>query len=131
MLRDVVNEDNEVWLDDENEELLTCLEKAEEKQEIIEGLKLELENDDFCLNCVYKPCLCILLKVEMKLDDLKKTLMTPNTAEERSKLEDEDQSKGRNLIGGVGEVTVQKLPPVLYCNNPDQQPNIGDEDKSP
>ena len=125
---EVVNEEEEAWKDDENEELLICLEKTEEEHDMIEGLKLE--NDDFCLNCVYKPCLCILLKVEMKLDGLKKTLLTPNNLEEISKLEDEDQKKGRNLMGGVGEVTVQKLPPVLYCNNPDQQPNIEDEDKN-
>ena len=66
----------------------------------------------------------------MKLDGLKKTLLTPNNLEERSKLEDEDQKKGRNLMGWVGEVTVQKLPPVLYCNNPNQQPNIEDEEKN-
>ena len=124
---EIVNEDEEVWIDDESEELLTCLEKAEEQQEIIEGFTLE--NDDFCLNCVYKPCLCILLKVEMKLDDLKKTILTPKKVEERPKLEDYDQKKGRNSMGGVGEVTVQKPPAVLYCNNPDQQPYIEDEEK--
>ena len=96
---EVVNEEEEAWKDDENEELLICLEKTEDEHDMIEGLKLE--NDDFCLNCVYKPCLCILLKVEMKLDGLKKTLLTPNNLEERSKLEDEDQKKGRNLMGGA------------------------------
>jgi len=88
-----------------------------DKQELVdyhERAELEIDEKDpdldyesFCLDCAHRPCLCMLLKIEMTISSLKREFWTP-----------EHDQKGEIPNNGVGiaEVSVQKIPPPLYCN---------------
>ena len=106
----------------DDKHLVECLERVEaefgggeEKEDEDEKDEEEdLYDDRFCLACVHRPCLCILLKAEMKIENLKMNNWTPK-----------NQQKGEIKNDGVEdvEVSVQKLPSSLYCHPPAQSPN--------
>ena len=58
-----LNNDNEIYANNDDEELVMMLGEEEEEP--------DLGGDSFCLNCALKPCICLMLKLEMKIEALK------------------------------------------------------------
>ena len=63
---------------------------------MVEDLDLE---EEWCTQCAYKPCLCILTKLEMKINFLKKI-------EEKEK---NDNSKPAGIFEGGGVPLINKV----------------------
>ena len=133
----------EIFNKEDDEYLAMELKMIEEQvHEVPEELDLGQDGRSMCLSCVAIPCLCLLLKIELKIDLLRNK--TGRMAEEEIKQEEEEipekdsgrlaekeeptienhENEGRNSereVGGGG-VTSQKLPPILDCNHPPNHP---------
>ena len=87
-------------------------EKEESETEPNDQLPLGMSEDvQLCHHCAHYPCLCLLLKVEMKIEALR----------EGRKI------KGKNYERGdeVGGITAEKIAPNLNCKSTPPTPQSG------